>query len=153
MKTFKQFVRERTQFPYLFHGTSSVYKADIKRSGLKPGIGKNKMADHEGVYVTVEFDAAVAEAESTVNGQFGEGAGGQPIIVVIQRDHPGVVKLQRDLEYAGGLPGRYSHAFFTIQDIPPSAIVDFIRPTNTKYQKLNKPMIRRQYGALANLWD
>ena len=80
------------RFRYLFHGTSSKYRADIERDGLLPINGR--------LYLTTHPAIAFEEAENTVRGElhlihgYKRAVGGNPLIVKVERAK--VVNLRLD---------------------------------------------------------
>jgi len=71
------------KFRYLFHGTSSVHKANILANGLSPLNGE--------LYLTTHPMVAPIEAEHTVKGEghltegYKNGIGGLPLVTVVER--------------------------------------------------------------------
>jgi len=72
-----------TRFRYLFHGTSSVYRKNIREDGLLPSYGVLHLTTHPFV--------ALWEAQGTVFGEEGfpgaykPGVGGFPLVVMMKR--------------------------------------------------------------------
>ena len=83
------------RFRYLFHGTSSLYKRDIREKGLLPCNGVLHLTTHPFV--------ALLEAGRTVSGEEGfpgahkRGVGGWPVVVKIERS--AVTRLRIDPEW------------------------------------------------------
>ena len=73
----------RIRFKYLFHGTSSLYRADIEKAGLLPVNGLLHLTTHPLV--------ALMEAEWTVSGEphlkagYKKGVGGGRLVVLVER--------------------------------------------------------------------
>ena len=145
MKTFGQFLIER-KYQYLFHGTSSVYKNSIQQHGLLPGAETSgKETKEDGVYLTTDFHLAVREAGFTVNGENGEeGVGGSKVVVVIDRTK--VRGLRRDNDYHMFGRMKDSTAFIASDAILPTAIVDVVSASSTKYRDANSNQIVKQIG-------
>ena len=153
MLSFTQFLAEKVHFEYLFHGTSSKYRASIAQHGLISSFDSGKNSSYgdkeDGVYVTTDFGLAVREAEGTVEGENGEeGVGGTPIVVVINRHDDSVRKLKfnRDSEYHE--PRTEARAFWAAGTIPAKAIVAIVKSTDTKYQAANASHLIKQVGML-----
>ena len=147
MKSFSQFLGEKIKYQYLFHGTSSLNRADIKKYGLMPGYNDSgKDTKEDGVYVTTDFHLAVREAKWTVEGENGEeGIGGSPVVVVIDRSKVSGLKIDRD--YHPYDKARKSTSYHTEKSIPASAIIDIVRPTDLKYN-VNSDTLNKQVGLL-----
>lgn len=119
MISFLQFIAEEL----VFHGTSSKFSPDILKHGLVPANRKNPKNPAR-VYVAHHSASARDEADRTVNGddmtsgKKRSGVGGEPHVLVIDKDHPSLKnhKWKPDSEYGSGI------ASHTDKHIPPEAI-------------------------------
>lgn len=142
--SFTQFLRE-DQYQYLFHGTSSVFKAGILKHGLLPGEHEFKQSEQEAVYLATNFGLAVREAKFTCEGENGEeGAGGSPVVVVVDRKK--VKGLRRDHEYHRYDKLKSGRAFWTPNSVPISAIISIVKPDDPRYSKANQTKLAKQIG-------
>ena len=145
MKSFNQFLTERNGYQYLFHGTSSVYKSSIQQHGLRSDEGTLKNTKEQGVYLTTDFHLAVREAGFTVKGENGEeGAGGRPVVVVVDRTK--VTGLRRDSDYHMFGRLKDTTAFITPNEVSPGAIIEIVPASSPKYRDANSGQIVKQVG-------